>query len=178
MLYAPDIEVDLTIDKVAEYLAMTDLVGIQDVSVGILTRYLYVIHLPPHIQPVRFIKAMIDKVWELCYFFSQWSPASDARLCIPKYKALLDLVGVPMHLSKEEDISKVITSFGVYLGTLEQSTAGDLVYWTVAVAVTELENIPFEIEFVYGGLETPVEVRSKGWIPTPLYKQEELPVAP
>lgn len=174
VLYAPDIEVDLTIDQVAEYAAMSGLVDLKDVSIGILNGSRYLIHLPHDIQPSRFISAIPDKVWELGFSFSQWSQAK-TTICIPKYKALLDLVGVPVHLSNENDISKAVSSFGVYLGTLEQCTVGDLAYWTVAVAVTEIENIPYEIDFVYGGQAKPVEIRSKGWLPSPLYKLEELP---
>lgn len=136
VLYAPDIEFDLCIDKVAEYAAMTKLVGVKDVSVGILTRSRYLIHLPKEVQLAKFIKALPDEVWELGFSFSQWSPASDTRVNIPKFKVLLDLVGIPAHLSKEEDISKAISAFGVYLGTVEQCTAGDLACWTVAIAVT------------------------------------------
>lgn len=178
VLYAPEIEFDLEIAQVAEYAAMTGLVGVKDVSIGILTGSRYLIVLPPEVTPGNFIQALPDKVWDLGFFFSQWSPATDSRVSIPKFKALLDLVGVPMHLSKEEDIAKAISAFGVFLGTLEQSTEGDLAYWTVAVVVTALENIPKEIEFNFGGRETPVEVRSKTWLPSSLYRQEDIPRPP
>lgn len=175
VLYAPDIEVDLSMDQIAEYAAMTGLTTVQDVSIGILTRSRYLIHLPPDIEPIRIIKAIPDSVWDKGYSFWQWSPAMDSTICNPKYKVLLDIDGISVHLSKESEIASAIGTFGIYLGTLEQSSIGDVACATVAVAVTELENIPFQVEFVIGGWKTPVEVRAKTWLPIPLYKNEEIP---
>lgn len=178
VLYAPDIEVDLTIEEVAEYAAMTGLTSVHEVSIGILTKSRYLIHLPPNVEPLQFIKAIPMSVWDKGYSFWQWSPAMDSVPCNPKFKALLDLDGVPMHLSNENDIAKAVGGFGVYLGTLEQSTLGDVACWTVAVAVTELENIPVQIEYVVGGWETPIDVRCKTWVPTLLLREEQIPKQP
>lgn len=178
VLYAPEIEFDLSIDQVAQYAAMTGLTTAKEVTIGIMTKSRYLIQLPPGISPDAFIRAIPSQVWELGYSFYQWSPADDAAINIAQYKVLLDLVGTPPYLSKDSDIARATSSFGLYLGTVEQNTAGDVACWTLAVAVQELERIPQHLVFVAGGLETVVEILPKTWLESPLYNPDDLPKPP
>ncbi|KAF3331555.1 hypothetical protein FCM35_KLT02961 [Carex littledalei] len=175
VLYAPEIEIDLTIDEVAECAAKTGLVKMEDISVAVLTRSRYLISLPTTITPAAFIRAIPDEVWSLGYSFSQWSPLVDAAVKIPQFKVLIDIVGVPPQLYREDVISKAISAFGVYLGMVEQDLKEEMACWTAAVATVTLDKIPLEINFVDGGLETVAQVLVKTWAHVPLYSKEEMP---
>lgn len=110
--------------------------------------------------------------------FYRWSPAEDTIINIAQYKILLDLHGVPLQVNRELDIAHATSPFGLYLGTVEQSTASDIACWTLAVAVVKLEHISYKIVFIIGDLETSVEVQPKTWLEAPLYNPDEIPKPP
>ena len=65
--------------------------------------------------------------------------------------------------------------FRSYLGTIEQSTPGDIAAWTVAVATTDLAFIPHRIGYKVGGVELEADLMARTWIRSPLYSSDKLP---
>lgn len=64
-----------------------------------------------------------------------------------------------MDLYKEKEV--ICTSlFGTYLGTVQQTTPGDIVVLTVAATTTDLALIPCKIGYKVGSLEVEVELRA------------------
>lgn len=98
IMYNPALEVDLSIEEVAEYAATSGLVKANEISVGIMTRSRYAILLPMGIDPVQFIKSIPSRVWMDGFSFSLWCPLDDANVVIPRYKVMLDLIGIPLDL--------------------------------------------------------------------------------
>ncbi|KAF3322526.1 twinkle protein [Carex littledalei] len=64
VMYNPSLEVDLSVDQVAEYTASSGLIKVTKISVGIMTRSRYVILLPMGVDSAKFIEAILAKVWE------------------------------------------------------------------------------------------------------------------
>lgn len=83
VLYAHEIEFNLTIDEVVEIVVKTGLLTVQEVSVAVLPRSRYLISLPTNLSTTTFIEAIPDEVWRMGYTFSQWSPLVDGAIKIP-----------------------------------------------------------------------------------------------
>lgn len=175
IMYKPDLEVDLEVEEVAKYAEKTGLVSAKAVSVGILTRSRYAILLPHGLAAETFIKAVPREVWEEGFSFTQWSLLDDAVVDNPQYKVLIDLIGIPPDLYREREVIRAVSSFGMFLGTVPQSTPGDIAVWTVAVATSDLAKVPHRVTYRVGGLKRVVEVVPRNWIHSPLFNREEIP---
>ncbi|KAF3327391.1 hypothetical protein FCM35_KLT07509 [Carex littledalei] len=175
VMYNPSLEVDLSIEQVAEYAASSGLVKASDISVGVMTRSRYVILLPICIDPAKFIRGIPSRVWEEGFSFSLWCPLDDAKVVIPRYKVMLDLVGIPLDLYKEQNVIRAISSIGTYLGTVAQVMEGDVACWTVVVATSSLSLIPHQVAYIIGGLEKLVDVVPKACVQGEVYKPCDLP---
>lgn len=171
----PSLENDLTIDQVAQYAVSTKMVKAEEVTVGTMTRSRYVILLPLGVDPAKFIRAVPAEVWDEGFSFSLWSPLDDATVAMPCYKVMLDLVGIPPDLYKEQYVIRATAAIGTYLGTVEQPTEGDVARWTVVLATSSLSLIPHQISYRIGGLEFPVVVIPKVCSQGEVYKEDELP---
>lgn len=174
IMFNPNLDNALTIEQVAHYAVQSNLVKADEISIGVMSRSRYVIMLPNGIAPSTFIRAIPLDIWREGFSFYQWSSADDARLAMPHYKVLIDLVGIPLDLFREKEVIRATSSMGTFLGTVSQPREGDIAVWTVVVATTDLSLIPHQIGYMVGGLETPVEVIPKTWTHCPLYKASEI----
>lgn len=168
-------ELDFTPRDVANFALRTRLVQESDITIGILARDRFLIILPAGVAPETFINKTSPELWDAGFSFQPWSPLDGARLVLPEYKALLTLTNVPPLLRREKDIAGVISTFGIYLGLVQQEDPPNLSVWTAAVAVDRLERIPELIDMYAGGLEFTVSVLTKNWIRSPLYSPADLP---
>lgn len=174
VMYNSELEIDLTIEQIAAYAATSGVVKADEVQVGIMNRSRSIIILPDHIDPAAFIGAIPWEVWNKGFSFSLWSPLTDTTLSIPHFKVLIDLIGIPLDIYREKEVVRAVSSFGTFLGTVEQPMEGDLACWTVALATTDLALIPHQVGFIVGGIETPVDVFTKTWMHCDVYKPEEM----
>lgn len=88
---------------------------------------------------------------------------------------LIDIIGAPLDLYREKEIIRATSMFGVYLGTVAQSSSGDVAIWTVALATIDLAIIPQTVAYRVGGKVEVAQIVPKKWIHGPLYSEEELP---
>lgn len=64
VMYNPDLEIDLTIEQVAQYTVRSNLVTTEEISIGVMTRSRYVIMLLHGLALDMFMKAIPLKVWK------------------------------------------------------------------------------------------------------------------
>lgn len=172
---ALDWEGDLLADMVAEFAATTELVSKEDIAVASLSSSTCLIHLPPNLAPETFLRAIPVRIWDLGLDFQPWSPYLDATKAVPEYKILLELRDVPARLWKECYISKMVTSFGLFLGSISPPNPGDLAAWSVVVATDTLDRIPHTVEVVIGGIRSKICVLPVKWSRAPIYSDSDLP---
>lgn len=169
---------ELSVDTVANYAVKSGLVTKNDIQVSALPGSKYLIRLPPSVPVEAFIKATPYEAWEEGLSFQQWTPLEDADTVIPRFKILLELIGVPTILWREQQIVKAVSQFGVFLGTMESEECGSLKSWMVAVGTYDLAKIPHTIDMHVGGMKFPVTVRPVTWKRSVLYKAEDFPTLP
>lgn len=80
LLDTHDQDLVLTADTVANYAVRTKLVSKQEVSIAILTRGRYLIHLPKRVSPDRFIKVTPSDLWDFGFSFRPWTPLEGAAI--------------------------------------------------------------------------------------------------
>lgn len=169
---------DLSVENIADYSVKTGLVTKDDIQVSILPGPKYLIRLPSSVSVEAFIKATPYEAWDKGLSFQQWTPMEDVATVIPRFKILLDLVGVPVLLWRDTHIAKAVSQFGVYLGKLEQEEANSLESCMVAVGTDDLAKIPQTIAMYVGGMKFPVLVRPITWKRSVIYKAEDFPTLP
>lgn len=171
-------EGDLIADTVASYATATELVELHEISVASLSASSCLIILPPVVAPETFLRAIPSRIWDLGLDFQQWSSYSTANKAVPEYKVLLELRDVPVTLWREHYITQIVSSFGLYLGSISPPHPGDYSAWTVAIATDHLERIPFTIETMVGGIPSKIRTFPIKWIQAPIYKEEDMPARP
>lgn len=97
---------------------------------------------------------------------------------MPRFKILLDLIGVPMHMRREQYVAKTISKYGVYLGSVTSEHDSDSSAWRLAIATDDLGRLPLSVTMVAGGLEYPVEIDVIHWEKGSLYQAADFPLAP
>lgn len=75
-------------------------------------------------------------------------------------------------------MSKAISGFGIFLGTVAPEHPTDQMAYRAAVATDDLRRIPKTIGFIAGGLEYPIQVRPVAWERGPLYSPQDFPAPP
>lgn len=156
----------------------TGLVRESEIRVANLTPDRFLIHLPKGLAVETFVKKTPNYLWNEGFVFQQWSQADNTTICMPRFKVLVDLIGVPPQLMKEAEIIKVISKFGLYLGTVEPEHESDLSAWRVAFATDDLLRVPDNVGMVSGGFEHPVRVRPIIWKRGAIYGMEDFPKVP
>lgn len=73
---------------------------------------------------------------------------------------------------------RVVSSFGLYLGTVSPPHARNYAAWSVAVATDKLERIPRTIETIIGGIRSTIRVLPIKWVQAPIYSDIDMPVSP
>lgn len=79
---------------------------------------------------------------------------------------------------EREYVMKMVSSFGLYLGTISPPKIGDYTAWTVVVATDSLERIPQKMETIIGGLRSIVRILPVKWEKAPIYEESDLPKQP
>ncbi|KAF3332187.1 perakine reductase-like isoform X1 [Carex littledalei] len=102
----------------------------------------------------------------------------NANVIVPRFKVLLDLVGVPVHIWDEKKIARMVSKFGLFLVTIAPEHATNFMAVRVAVAMDDLAKIPLSMGIVVGGLEHPVRIRTIAWKKGAIYEVADFPKAP
>lgn len=89
---------DLSPDNVADIAAKTRLVSKADIQVSSLSGPRYLTKLPDELAPDTFIKAVPAELWGEGLSFQPWTPLDDATIIIPRFKIIVDLIGVHVTL--------------------------------------------------------------------------------
>ncbi|KAF3329017.1 Gag polyprotein [Carex littledalei] len=156
----------------------TGLVRPTEIRVAKIAPARFLIHLPRGLPVVTFINKTPPYLWDEGYTFHQWSLTENTTVCMPRFKMLIDLVGIPLHLMKEAEIIKVVSKFGLFLGTLAPEHETDLSTWRVALATDDLLRIPKTVGMVSGGLEHPIIVQPVTWQRGDIYTPADFPKEP
>jgi hypothetical protein len=69
----------------------------------------------------------------------------------------------------EENISKVISHFGTYLGTLEPEASRELSIWSTILATIDLTLVLKNVSFMAGEVETVASLQARRWVIGPVY---------
>lgn len=168
----------LEVHQVVAMAVGTGLVRETELRVASLTPARFLIHLPRGLAVETFISKTPTALWDEGFIFQQWSQAENTTVCMPRFKVLLDLVGIPPHLMEETEVIKVVSKFGLFLGTIEPEHQSDLSAWRVALATDDLLRVPLAAGMVSGGLEHPVKIRTITWKKGPIYGVPDFPKTP
>lgn len=171
-------EGDLRVDAVVAYAVATGLVQPEELAVASLSCSSCLIHLPATLAPDTFLRAIPARIWDLGLEFQPWSPYLAATKAVPEYKVLLELRDLPVRLWRERNVKRVVSSFGVFLGSISPPHAADYAAWKVVVATDRLQRIPQKMEVTIGGIKSVVRVLPIKWSQSPIYSKEDMPVQP
>lgn len=180
VVHATELQInfELSVDKVAEWVAQANVIAENEVTIAAITKRRYLIIMPEGVAPETLIEAIPYDIWDLGLTFQKWDPMEDAEKTVPRFRAIVDLVGIPPPLYRENHVINAVSSFGLYLGSIAQRKSEDISTWSVVVATMKLEDIPLEVGMVAGGVEHPVQVRPVNWSEGPIYTEEDFPVVP
>lgn len=156
----------------------TGLVREEEIRVAQLARKRILIHLPVGLKVDTFIKAIPAALWEQGLSIQPWTQLEGAKVTIPRFKLLLDLIDFPVHVLRDKEIIKAVSSFGIFLGTVAPEHKSNLSFARVAIATDDLRRVPKALEVLAGGLEYPVEVRPVTWETGPIYTAADFPTQP
>lgn len=156
----------------------TGLVREREIRVASLANGRTLIHLPRGLRVETFIKALPAFLWEEGLSIQPWSQVEGADVEMPRFKLLLDLIDFPIHVWREQQISKVVSGIGVYLGSVPPLHSTDYSYRRVAVATSDLRKVPRRLAMVIGGLKHYVPVRPIAWETGPIYAPSDFPTPP
>lgn len=168
----------LEVHQVVSMAVDTKLVREEEVRVAELSGERFLIHLPKGLAVETFVHALPVELWEQGFTFQQWSLLDDANVKMPRFKILLDLVGIPPHLRKPQSVINAVSQLGVYLGSVQPEHATDQTSWRVAVGTDDLKRIPDSLKMVIGGLEYVAEVVPVTWEKGPIYNTSDFPILP
>lgn len=168
-------EYNFSLKDVVGFATRTKLVLSSEISIGRLARDRFLILLPHGMAPQTFIESTTPELWDAGFSFQPWSELDGANTVLPEYKVLIDLHNIPPHLFRDEQVQKVVSTFGTYLGTIPPMDVADLSVWTAVVAVHRLETVPEELSLHDLGSEHIITVQPRNWLRSPLYKVTDLP---
>lgn len=106
------------VKKIAEFIASSGMVKVEDMSFASLTHGRYLVHLPNGLSSDPVIRAIPAMAWEIGLDFQEWSPLETAAINIPNYKLILNILEVPPHLFREKYMIRATSGIGLYLGTV------------------------------------------------------------
>lgn len=168
---------EITPNEATSLVVKSNLVSADEISIAGLSTHACLIILPAGLSPDTFIKSTPTQQWEMGFSYQQWSPYLAASICIPTFKVLMEL-DIPINLWREQEVARAVSSFGLYLGSVEQRNPAIFSGWTVAIATDDLNRIPRRISFMVGGFKHKAEVRPIKVVQAPLYREEDLPRRP
>lgn len=173
--YHQSINFTLSIDKISELVTQSGVVEDKEITISKLSNTSFIINLSEGLAAKTFVDAIPTAVWDMGFSFRLWSQRGNASPKVPAYRVLVQLHDLPPHLYREQGAIRAVSTFGLYMGTVAQANQEDLSYWTVAVGVRELEDVPLEVELVVGGMEHVVQVVPVRWVKGNIY--DKLPKA-
>ncbi|KAF3323112.1 hypothetical protein FCM35_KLT13101 [Carex littledalei] len=168
----------LTVLQVIEMAVGTGLLREEELRVAELSGDRLLLHLPKGLAIETFVRAVPRSIWDRGYTFQQWSLLDEAEVTMPRFKVLLDLVGLPLMLWREMAVIRAISGFGLFLGSVPPARKSDRTAWRVAVAMDDINRIPQSIAYIIGGLEYPVKVVPVNWSRGAIYTREDFPAQP
>lgn len=178
VMYGEDQALLMDAQRVLRIAVDTGLVREEEVRVAELSRERFLIHLPSGLPVENFLRKIPAWCWGQGFRFQQWSRMDEGMVRMPRFKMLVDLVGLPTLCWREDHVSKAISGFGVFLGTVAPEHPTDHTAYRAALATDDLRRIPKTIGFVAGGVEYPVQVRPVAWEKGPLYGPQDFPAPP
>ena len=178
VIYGKGAILQMEVHEVVAIAEATGLVRKEELRVAKLSGERFLLNLPRGLAVETFVKKLPGWLWDEGFEFRQWSVLDDANVKMPRFKVLLDLIGVPMHLQRENYLAKVISKYGIYLGSVTSEHDSDCSTWRLALATDDLNRIPLSVDMVAGGLEYPVEVDTIHWEKGSLYQASDFPLAP
>ncbi|KAF3327760.1 hypothetical protein FCM35_KLT06366 [Carex littledalei] len=95
---------DLSVDKVAEWVAESKILPATDVTIAALTKKRFLIMLPPGLALEVLIQAIPYELWEEGLSFKKWDPLEDAATIRPEFKTMVELSGIPPHMYREKAV--------------------------------------------------------------------------
>lgn len=110
VLHAENLEFQMPVDEVARYVVHTNLVKLEKIEVSAIDRSRFLIIFPEGLSQETFIRATPSVLWDHGITFQPWTPLTDTTITIPRFKVLLDFIGVPMHLWREREIVRSVNS--------------------------------------------------------------------
>lgn len=90
----------------------------------------------------------------------------------------MGLSNIPPHLFREKQVIKAVSTFGVFLGTVENELPTQQAVWMAVVGVDDLIHVPPEVVMHCGGLVHDVLVTPIKWKRVRLYSAQDLPPIP
>lgn len=168
----------LDVHRVEQMAVDTGLVREEEIRVAQLPNERFLIQLPRGLAVDTFVKATPGYLWDEGFIFQHWSQMEGAQVLMPRFKVLIDLIGVPPHLWREDYIVSATAKLGLFLGTVAPEHASDYTAWRLAIATDDLRRIPPTMGMVVGGVEHPIEVKTIAWSRGPIYQASDFPVTP
>ncbi|KAF3327769.1 hypothetical protein FCM35_KLT06375 [Carex littledalei] len=166
---------DLSVDKVAEWVAESKILPATDVTIAALTKKRFLIMLPPGLAPEVLIQAIPYELWEEGLSFQKWDPLEDAATIRPEFKTMVELSGIPPHMYREKAVINAVSTFGTYLGTVAQPSPANISSWTAVVATESFVDISCSVMMVAGPIKYPVQVCPVKWKKGPMFREEDFP---
>lgn len=168
----------LDVHRVVGIAVDTGLVREEEIRIAQLSQDIFLIHLPLGLAVDTFVKATPPSLWDEGFVFEHWSQTHNAKVIVSRFKVLLDLVGVPVHIWDEKKIARMVSKFGLFLGTVAPEHATNFMAVRVAVATDDLARIPLTMGMMVGGLEHPVRIRPVTWKKGAIYEAADFPTDP
>lgn len=137
-------EYGFALKDIVGFALRTKLVQASEISIGRLDRDRFLIILPHGMAPETFINATTPELWDAGFSFQPWSETDGANLILPEYKVLVELRNIPPHLFREQQVQKILATFGTFLGSIPPTEMAELSVWAAVVAVDRLEKVPEE----------------------------------
>lgn len=178
VIYGKEAVIMMEVHEIVAIAVQTGLVRKEELRVAKLSGERFLLNLPKGLAIETFVKKLPGLLWDQGFEFRQWSVLEDANVRMPRFKILLDLIGVPMHMRREKYVAKAISRYGVYLGSVTSEHESDCSTWRLALATDDLARLPTSVDMVAGGLQYPVEVDVIHWEKGSLYKASDYPLAP
>lgn len=168
----------LEVHQVVGIAVDTGLVREEEIRIAQLSQDTFLIHLPMGLAVDTCVKATPSSLWDAGFRFEHWYQAHNANVIVPRFKVLIDLIGIPMHIWNEKRIARMVSKFGLFLGTVAPEHATNFMAFRVAVATDDLSRIPVSMGLVAGGIEHPVRLRPVTWKRGAIYEASDFPKAP
>lgn len=168
-------EFSLNPSQAVELAVNTGLVRSEELRVASLANKRTLIHLPKGLKVDTFIRALPSTLWDQGMSIQPWSQTDGTEVVMPRFRLLLDLVDLPLHIWREKHVIQAVSGIGVYLGSVPPEKDDDRSYWRVVVATNDLGRVPESLTLVVGGIKHKIRLYPVTWQAGQLYTQSDFP---